>query len=226
MAYEVEVSGLEEVDGRKEQGTNHLRQSDEVLDRVSVVPMVFKVLMHAGILDGDVEGEEVLDDEVALGGDIGRRAVAEEEVEHWDAEGLGGHMERREAVAVAGVGVGAAVGQRNTALERHLGAAHGVLGDDGNEDIWENEIAAAHKVRPAAAEVLELGDPVLGQYGLQYWGHMNHVLGESLLQQSASRSQPKIDPLISHQHKKSTHLILCLEMGSCIRIPEAPTIRR
>jgi len=168
MAYEVEVSGLEEVDGRKEQGTNHLRQSeekDEVLDRVSVVPMVFKVLMHAGILDGDVEGEEVLDDEVALGGDIGRRAVAEEEVEHWDAEGLGGHVERSEAVAVAGVGVGAAVGQRNTALERHLGAAQGVGGDHGAEDLRVKQAAGAHELRPAGVEIQELVGVVLGHDG-------------------------------------------------------------
>ena len=187
--------------------------------------MVLQELMHASILYCDMKREETFNNIVSLRADVRRRAMAKEELDHIDAESLSGRVEGREPVAVPGVGVSSA-SVVQIAAQRHLGAAHGVLGDDGNEDLWENEIAAAHKVRPAAAEVLELGDPVLGQYGLQYWGHMNHVLGESLLQQSASRSQPKIDPLISHQHKKSTHLILCLEMGSCIRIPEAPTIRR
>lgn len=135
------------------------------MDRVSVVPMVLEVLVHAGIFDGDVQREEVLDDAVTLGGDIRRSAVAEEEIEHVDAEGLGSHVERREAVTVAGVGVGAAVAQWSTALKRRLGAAQGIGGDHAAEDLRVKRAAEAHEVRPADVEIHELLGAVLGHDG-------------------------------------------------------------
>ena len=59
---------------------------------VPMSPMILNVLVHAGILDSNMEREEALNDILALGADVRRCAVTEEEFDHVDAEVLGSHV--------------------------------------------------------------------------------------------------------------------------------------
>ena len=63
-------------------------------------PMVLQVLVHAGILNGDMKRQEALHDVLTLGADVCRCAVPEEELDHVHTEVLGGKVEGCEAVAL------------------------------------------------------------------------------------------------------------------------------
>lgn len=110
-----------------------------------MVPIVLQVLVHAGVLYSDMEWEEPLNDLGTLGANVPGRAVAQEEADHLNIERLGGDVERREAVPVPGVGIGAeAAHLASRALQRCPGTAHGVLGDHGDEDLRVEQAPETH----------------------------------------------------------------------------------
>ena len=126
--------------------------------------MVLQELMHASILYSDMKREETFNNIVSLRADVRRRAMAKEELDHIDAESLSGRVEGREPVAVPGVGVSSA-SVVQIAAQRHLGAAQGVGGDHGAEDLRVKQAAGAHELRPAGVEIQELVGVVLGHDG-------------------------------------------------------------
>jgi len=124
-------------------------------------PMVLQVLVHAGILNGDMKRQEALHDVLTLGADVCRCAVPEEELDHVHAEVLGGHVEGREAVAVAAVGVCTAAAEWSAALQRHPSTSQGVVGRHGTENLRVQELTEAHEARKAIAHIIELFEAIL-----------------------------------------------------------------
>ena len=138
---------------------------------VPISPMVLQVLVHAGILNGDMKRQEALHDVLTLGADVCRCAVPEEELDHVHAEVLGGHVEGREAVAVAAVGVCTAAAKWSAALQCHPSTSQGVVGGNGTENLRVQELSETHEVRPDIGHVKELCDAILLKYRAQFRGY-------------------------------------------------------
>ena len=138
---------------------------------VPISPMVLQVLVHAGILNGDMKRKEALHDVLTLGADVCRCAVPEEELDHVHAEVLGGHVEGREAVAVAAVGVCTAAAEWSAALQRHPSTSQGVVGRHGTENLRVQELTETHEVRPDIGHVIELCDAILLKYRALFRGY-------------------------------------------------------
>lgn len=147
--------------------TNHLWQTEEryeVVRRVAISPIVLQVFVHAGILNSDVKRQEALNDVVALSAVVCWRTVAEEELDHFDAERLSGQVESRVAIRMAAVGIGTTSAQRRAALQGHSGTAQSVVGDNGAENLRVNETTKAHQARPPLAKSIEAREAILLQY--------------------------------------------------------------
>ena len=93
--------------------------------------IVVKILMHAGVLNSDMEWEQALDHLAADRAQVHQRAMANEQPDHVDREYLGSLVDREEAILGDAVGVGTEPLQlRGSAFQDGFGAPHGVLDDD------------------------------------------------------------------------------------------------
>lgn len=159
----------------------HLRQAQEMDELVDIVDasltvvriklvrehIVIKILVHAGVLNSDMEREQALDHLAADRVQVQQRAMANEQPDHVDGEDLGGLVDREEAVLGDAVGVGTEAFQlRGSALQDGFGAPHGVVDDDVEKGLWGDHVPG-HGVHVPLEEVEEGFRIVLFHDGLE-----------------------------------------------------------